>query len=270
MALITSPTNPLVKRIRKLRQKKQRTAEGVFFVEGIRVVLSAIESRAPLETIVYAPELLTSEVALARVHEQEQAGVACVAVSAAVYAAISERENPTGLGAILRQHTHALADWSVPPNGLFVALQDVSDPGNIGTIIRTMDAVGADGLLLVGQTAEVGHPTAVKASMGTAFSLPIAQPTAEEMWAWAGQNGLHIIATSARAAHVHWVAPLPRPALLLMGNEQRGLSADWLAMAEVTVKLPMLGRASSLNLAVATGVLLYEFLRREEASQLVS
>ena len=260
--MITSPTNPLIKRIRKLKHKKQRLAEGVYFVEGIHIVLSAIESGAPLETIIYAPDLLTSDIATAAITQQQQAGLPCIPVSAAVYTTLSERENPTGLGAIIHHQTKPLTHLTVHPRALFVALQNISDPGNLGTIIRTMDAVGADGLLLVGHTAEAEHPTAIKASMGTAFSLPIAQPTAEEMWAWASHHGLHLIATSARATHPLWQAPLPRPALLLMGNEQHGLPPDWLAKAESTITIPMHGRASSLNLAVATAILLYEFARR--------
>lgn len=260
--MITSLSNPLVKRIKQLRQKKHRQAEGVFFAEGLRVVLTALEQNAPVETLLYAPELLKSSAALQVVEAQEQRGKTVVPVAAAVFRALSERDNPTGLGAIIQTHSTSLDQLPITPHSIFVLVDRISDPGNLGTILRTLDAAGANGLILTGESTDPYHPTALKASMGTLFTLPLVQlPTIQPIWAWAETHGITTIATSAKATQVYWDAPYPFPALLLMGNEQEGLDKAVLDAAALRVTIPMHGTASSLNLGVATGLLLYELRR---------
>lgn len=263
--MITSFRNPLVKRIKKLRRKKYRQREGAFFIEGIRVVLSALEQEAPMETLVYAPDLLTSEVAWEAIEAQRAAGGKLAELSAEVFASISERDNPVGLGAIVRTRLYTLAELPVTRDAIFVAAEDLSDPGNLGTLVRTIDGVGADGLILVGQTTDPFHPTAVKASMGTLFSVPVSAVDAiTELWAWARDQRLFTIATSARARDNFWEAGYRFPALLVLGSEGEGLGQDVLQQAGQSVSIPMYGRASSLNLSVAAGLLLYELRRAQE------
>jgi TrmH family RNA methyltransferase len=261
--VITSRQNPLVKRIRGLERKKQRQQENAFFVEGIRVVLSALERQAPVELLVCAPELLTSEVAWEAIRQHETWGGETAIVSGDVFRAFSQRDNPAGLGAIVSARLHALDALPVTPEAIFVAASDVGDPGNLGTILRTMDGMGAAGLILVGQTTDPFHPTAVKASMGTLFNILVA--TVEEMdalWKWAESRGLFTIATSAHAEHSFWEPGYRFPALLLLGSEGEGLPADAIARANRAVAIPMHGTASSLNLALAAGLLLYELQRQ--------
>lgn len=261
--MITSPTNPLVKRIKQLRQKKNRQAEGVFFAEGLRVVLTAVEQNVPWEMLIYAPELLKSSAALQVVRAQEQIGRTVVAVTAAVFRAISERDNPTGLGAIIPIQATTLAQLPISPHSIFVLLDRVADPGNLGTILRTLDSAGASGLILTGESTDPYHPTAIKASMGTLFTLPLVHlPAIQPIWEWAKVHGLTTIATSAKASQGYWDAPYQFPALLLMGNEQEGLPPEVMDAAALQVTIPMYGTASSLNLGVATGLLLYELRRR--------
>lgn len=261
--MITSFSNPLVKRIKQLRQKKQRQTEGVFFAEGLRVVLSALEHDAPVETLIVAPELLKSEAARQAVEGHERKGGAVVQVAAAIFQSLSERDNPTGLGALLHIPHTRLDQLTISPDALFVLLDQVSDPGNLGTVLRSIDAVGAAGLILVGDSTDPYHPTAVKASMGTLFSVPLVQLTDfNPVWTWAQANQVYTIATSAKAQQLYWDAPYQFPALLLMGNEQMGLKKDVLNAAAIQVTIPMHGTASSLNLGVATSLLLYE-LRRQ-------
>jgi TrmH family RNA methyltransferase len=264
--MITSHRNPLVKRIRKLRQKKYRQREGAFFIEGIRVVLTALEQGAPMDTIVYAPDLLTSNVALEAVEAQRAAGQAVVAVSADVFGSLSERENPVGLGAVVNVELHRLERLPVVPESIYVAAEALSDPGNLGTILRTMDGMGAAGLILVGETTDPFHPTAVKASMGALFSIPVAETDSfERLWAWAAAHGVQTVATSAHARQRYWDAGYRFPVLLLLGSEGEGLSPALLQRADLAVSIPMHGTGSSLNVAVAAGLLLYE-LRRQASS----
>lgn len=254
--MITSHNNPLVKRIKRLRMKKHRQREEAFFVEGLRVVASAVEAGAPIEAIVWCDELLTSDfgrnvllTSSIRKHE----------LSTSVFQGISERDNPTGIGAVISIQHKGVRELEVAPDSLYVGLVGISDPGNLGTILRTIDATGASGAILVGDTTDPYHPICVKASMGTIFSTAVVGvKSAEQLLAWANFHRLHTITTSAKALIDYTTITYPRPLLLLMGSEGAGLSSTLLQAADQSVSIPMNGHASSLNLAVATGLLLYE------------
>jgi len=269
---ITSPDNPLAKRIRRLRQRKHRRAEGAFFAEGPRAVLAALQAGAPIEVIIHAPELLTSEVARRALTET---AVPIVTVSAPVFGSLSERDHPTGIGAVVGIAEPDLAALAVRPGQIYVVLAGVSDPGNLGTILRTMDAVGTAGLILVGpETTDPYHPTAVKASLGALFTIPITRAAWSDLWAWAAEHGVRTVATSAHAERAFWdpgaiceagSMPAPgadsAPILLLFGGERTGLGTEVIARADACLRIPMWGTVSSLNLAVAAGLVLYEARR---------
>lgn len=260
--MISSHRNALVKRIRKLQQKKYREKEGAFFVEGIRIVLTALEQNAPVQTLVYAPDLLTSETALAVLEAQKQAGRDVVTMTADVFQTLSGRDNAVGLGAILQARLLPLSAISVEPNAILVALDRISDPGNLGTIIRTVDAVGGAGVILVGSTTDPFHPTAMRASMGALFNMPLSTvEEPRELLGWARRHNMQIVATSAHAPHSFWQAPYQTPLLVLIGSEGEGLDPALQDIADLSVSIPMHGVASSLNVAVATGLILYEVRR---------
>lgn len=260
--MISSFRNPLVKRVKGLGQRKNRQKEGAFVVEGVRGVLAAIEGKATIETLLFCPDLLSSLPGRNALVTLQNQNIACVAVSAAIFAAISERDNPTGLAAIVQARLTGVNEWEVAPAGLYVALVEVADPGNVGTILRTMDAVGATGLILVGNCVDPFHPTAVKASMGSLFAVPVATVNdVPKLIDWARQGGLQIVATSAKATQSFWEVGVSRPVLLLMGSERHGLDLASQQAADLTLTIPMHGTATSLNLAVATGLMLYEMFR---------
>lgn len=260
--MIRSRRNPLIKRIRKLQQKKYRQREGAFFIEGIRIVLTALEQEAPVETIVFAPELLTSDIALAAVDKQRTQGREVVPVTADVFQTISDRDNALGLGAVVSASFPTLDTLVVQHDAIYVALEDVSDPGNLGTIVRTVDAAGAAGILIVGQSTDPLHPTAIRASMGAIFRVPVVDvEDVTQLTTWARKEGLQTVATSAHASQTFWDAPYRPPLLLLFGSEGEGLAGDVLAQADLAVAIPMYGISSSLNLAIAAGLLLYEVRR---------
>lgn len=266
--MITSTNNPLIKRIKRLGRKKYRRQEGAFFAEGLRVVLSAIENNATIDTIVYCDDLLTSYVAREMLAEERAAGTRCVEISAQLFRNISDRDDPVGLGAIIAANWTTVDDLSVAPDDILVALIGISEPGNLGTILRTIDAVGAAGCLLVGQTVDPYHPTAVKASMGTIFSMPICHLNDPgELLDWAMSKSLHKIATSAHAKDSFKGAVYRFPVLLMLGSEGEGLPSRILNRADISVAIPMAGSASSLNLAVASGIFLYELAYRRIQSE---
>ncbi len=262
--MITSSQNALIKQFRRLaRDRGAREAEGLFVVEGIQGVMEAVEREAPLRALVYAPERLTSDVGRAAIDRAEARGTRCETVSAALFASLSSRDNPAGIAALVERQLARLDDLPVREQSLFVALDQVSDPGNLGTVLRTMDAAGADALLLVGQTVDPFHPTTVKASAATIFTVPMA-PVADlaTLLAWCARVGVAVVATSDKAQQSYWTVRYPSPCLLLMGSEARGLPAEQLERLPLAVGIPMQGAADSLNLGVATALLLYEVQRQ--------
>ncbi len=261
MTTLTSKSNPRLKQIRSLYQHKGRAESGLFVVEGIRHVGEAVEAGAGLEYLCYAPDQLSSAFGQELVRQQEARGVPCLAVSAETFAALASKENPQGILAVVRQ-----PDWrleSLHPGNFpwGVALVSPQDPGNIGTILRTLDAVGAGGLLLLEQSADPYHPGAVRASMGALFWYPLVRTDFQSFVGWARRGGYTIYGTSAHARQDYRQAsPYARPCILLLGSEQKGLSDEQAAACDQVVSMPMRGKVTSLNLGVAAGVMLYEML----------
>jgi RNA methyltransferase, TrmH family len=254
-SLITSPSNPLIKQARALRQKKARVESGLFLVEGIHHVGEAFEAGWEIDSVLYASGLLTSPFAhdlISRLSFQPQP------VTAQVMESLADKDNPQGILAVVHQKRTQLKD--LKPIVRAVALISPQDPGNVGTILRTMDAVGADALFLLDGGVELYHPSVIRASMGILFWKPIIQTSFDEFLKWSRQGNYQLIGTSAKAdVDYHTLVP-QTPWILLLGNEQKGLTKEQTAACDVTVSLSMQGRISSLNLAVAAGVLLYQFI----------
>jgi RNA methyltransferase, TrmH family len=252
--LITSLSNPLVKQARALRQKKARDESGLFLVEGIHHVGAAFEADWEVESILYSPDLLTSDFALNLISRQVSTPQP---VSAHVMESLAGKENPQGILAVVRQKQANFSELKPPDTA--VALVSPQDPGNVGTILRTLDAVGADALFLLDGGVELYHPSIVRASMGTIFWKPIVQTSFDEFVKWAREGGYQLIGTSAHGVMDYQTLMPKNPWILVLGNEQKGLSAEQMQACDVTVSMPMRGKVSSLNLAVAAGVLLYQF-----------
>jgi TrmH family RNA methyltransferase len=261
MELISSRSNPKIKQVRALHQRKARQEARLFLVEGIRHVGEAIEAEAAVAAIYYAPELLKSEFASQLVTTQADKGVACYATTPEVFDSLAEKENPQGILAVVRQPDHRLAELNPGNFSWGVALVSPQDPGNLGAILRTVDAVGASGLILLENSVDVYHPAAVRASMGTLFWYPLVQAAFSDFQVWVKGNGYHVYGSSAHAENDYLQArPYRMPRILLLGSEREGLTAAQQSVCESVVRLPMHGRATSLNLAVAAGILLYTML----------
>jgi TrmH family RNA methyltransferase len=266
---ITSRSNPRIKLIRGLRDRKVRDRTGLFFVEGIRIVAEAVQLGVEVEELVVAPSLLTSELALRLVDARRAAGIPCVEVSSEVFQAISLKDGPQGLGAVVRQRWEAL-ELARPSGDLgWVALDAVQDPGNLGSILRTGDAVGAAGVILIGRTTDPHDPSAVRASAGAVFSQRLVRAGPEELAAWKREHGVGVVGTSGAASTDYRAVSYPSPFLLCVGSEQHGMSRPQQDLCDLVVSIPMVGRGDSLNLAVATALVLYEaFCQRRAAGWL--
>ncbi len=260
MSLITSRSNARVKQIRALRQRKERDATGLCLIEGVRHVSEAAEAGVTLEAIAYVPDQLTSPFALSFIAQQAARGVPCLPLTAEVFESIADKDSPQGMLAIARQRKASLAEMSPAGADLVVALVAPQDPGNVGSILRTIDAVGAGALMLLDASVDPYHPTCVRASMGALFWHPVAMAAFDEFVAWARRHGYRIVGTSARGAVDYRQADYTRPLVLLMGSEREGLSEAQKAICHQLARMPMQGRVSSLNLSVATGVMLYAAL----------
>lgn len=261
---ITSAQNPLIKRIRALSQRKYREREGLCFVEGIRAVEEVVASKIPVDRLLCAPDRLRSERALETVRSLERKGVEVVPVSGKVFDAISDREEGQGIGALVRIPFCTLNDIPLAPDALVLCLVEPRDPGNLGAVIRTGDAAGASAVAVVGTSADPYDPKSIRASMGSLFALPVVPvPGLDAFVAWARRHSLRTIATSARASASCFEADLAGPLALVLGPERGGLDATAIGLCDAAVRIPMQGRASSLNLAAAAAVLIYEALRQQ-------
>lgn len=266
MELITSSSNPKVKQARALRQRKSRQATGFFLVEGVHPVGAAFEAGWQFESIFYAPDLLTSGYALELIAKARDKGSQSAGlhqelvhpVSIQVMESMTEKDNPQGLIAVVRQKTSELGNLAGFESG--VALVSPQDPGNLGAILRTMDAVGAQVLFLLDGGVDPFHPTAVRSSMGALFWIPVVQSDFDGFAAWAGTARIQLISTSAHAKVDYRTLVPEKPWVLVLGTEQKGLSPAQQAACAASVSLPMHGKGGSLNLAVATGILLYHYL----------
>ena len=232
-------------------------------MEGIHHVGQAVEAEWEFESVLYAPDTLTSRFAhdlISRLDLRPQP------VTPQVMKSLSDKENPQGILAVVKQRQTDLATFSGHGNAL--ALVSPQDPGNVGTILRTMDAVGLNTLFLLDGGVELFHPSVVRASMGALFWKTIVQTTFGEFHGWARNNDHHLIGTSAHG-DLEYHKHIPEsPWVLVLGNEQKGLSAEQLDACDVSVSLPMRGRVSSLNLSVAAGVLLYQYSEKNRSSAL--
>jgi TrmH family RNA methyltransferase len=272
MASLTSWNNPKIKQIRQLLvHRKEREATGLFVTEGIRHVGEAVDAKAAIEYICYSPGLLTSDFANNLIGEQIQRGVLCLPVDQDIFTRLAGKDNPQGLIAVIRKPDRKLADLSPASYPWCIALVAPQDPGNIGAILRTIDAVGASGLVLLDDpennqhSTDPYHPSCVRASMGSIFWYPPVVAQFSDFPPWTRNNGIKVFGTSAHAAQDYrQVDSYKTPLVLLMGSEREGLTASQAAAADVMLKLPMHGRVTSLNLAIATGVMLYAILAKLE------
>ena len=270
MAVLTSRNNPKVKQIRQLiGHRKERQASGLFVAEGIRHVGEAVQAKTKVEYICYAPELLTSEFARQLIQQQLQSGIQCYAVDRETFASLAGKDNPQGIIAVVHQRRVGLDELSPGNFSWGVALVAPQDPGNIGAILRTVDAVGAGGVLLLDDpenkqySTDPYHPSSVRASMGSIFWYPLVTATFSAFHQWTQQAGYKVYGTSAHAVlGYRQISQYERPLILLMGSEREGLTPTQTAACGVMLTIPMQGRVTSLNLAVATGVMLYSIFEK--------
>jgi len=260
--LITSPSNPVIKIIRKLRNKKERDASGMFYVEGIRAVGEALRTGQAIEYILYCPDLLDSGFGNQLVDQLQQDFLGLIEVSPDVFGSFSLKEGPQGLAAVVKQKWHCLQDVEIS-KGLWTGLDSIQDPGNLGTIMRSLDAVGGEGIILLENSTDPHHPSSIRASTGAIFTQKVVKTNLNEFQRWKETTGYPMIGTYCGEAIAYRDYNYPKDMILLMGSEQKGLQPEHLALCDAVVTIPMAGDVDSLNVSIAASIVLFEIFHQK-------
>ncbi len=264
---ISSLQNSRVKAAVRLRDRRDRDRDRRFRIEGYREVLRAVKSGLPIEELFFCPEMFLGVNEEPLIHRAiEECGAAEVEVTPPVFQKLSYRDRPDGLLAIAPIPTWDLpslesrAKFSETP--LILVAQAIEKPGNLGTMLRTADAVGIDCVIVCDRCTDIWNPNVVRASVGTLFTVPVAEGESAEVRAWLRERNIRLIATTPDAETLHTNADLTTPLALVVGSEQYGLDESWLAEADQKVQIPMRGDADSLNAAISAAVVLFEAIRQ--------
>lgn len=278
---ITSLQNPRVKQLVKLRDRRPRDAAGVFMVEGYRQIRRALEKDITLQELYFCPDWFLGDNETALIAQAEESGALLIELSKDAFAKVAYRERPDGLLALAPQWKNTLddldvagvADSGVPEPGsatpatkspFLLVVEGIEKPGNLGTILRSADAAGCDGVIVCDPVTDIFNPNVVRASTGVLFSVPLVVAESKQVHAWLKSKNIRTVATTPAAEKIYTDTDLRGPMAVIMGSEQYGLSDFWLQNADATVRIPMAGQADSLNVAMATIITLFEAVRQRE------
>ena len=259
---ITSLQNPRVKQLVKLRDRRDRDEAGLFLVEGYREVRRALEKDIRLHELYFSPDWFLGENEPALIEQARQAGAQLFELSKDAFAKCAYRDRPDGLLAVAPQWKHALADLKLSPHPFLLVVESIEKPGNLGTILRSADAAGVDGVIVCDAVTDVFNPNVVRSSTGVLFSVPIVVAESTAVQAWLVEKGVRIVATTPDTPNIYTQVDLRGPLAIIMGSEQFGLSDFWLKESNLLVRIPMAGQADSLNVALATIITLFEAVRQ--------
>lgn len=243
------------------RERKYRDKHGLFFVEGVRNFVAAVNSDCIVDTLVYSERLLVQPLARQLIRRLKRANVPYVRLSPEEFRTISHTERASGVAAILRQPTLKLSQIAPVKYPCWVVLEQVRTPGNFGTLLRTAAAVGAGGFILLGYKTDPYNPVVVRASMGALFGQKIVRTTSRQLSRWVQQHQLLVVGASPDGTIAYNEMHYQRPTLLMLGEERGGLTEEQRRLCQQLVSIPMTATTDSLNLGVAGSLLMYEVVR---------
>lgn len=262
--IISSVSNSRVKEIRKLRERKEQKRTGLFYMEGTRIIGEAFDKGAEIETLVVCPELLKTDYSMELWQKAQTHGLDILEVSRPVFESLAVKDNPQGLAAVAKTRFYALDDLDLS-HGIIVALTEIADPGNLGTIIRTADAVDAQGVILIGDCTSPYDIGSIRGTMGAIFSTKVVRTSLDEFLEWKQRTGLQLVGTSDKSSTDYIDIDYADPVILLMGSERAGMSPEEFEACDKIAAIPMMRSSDSLNLAVATGIMLYQIFNHHRA-----
>ena len=265
--IITSPSNPRLKSLAGLRRRRTREETGQTLIEGYEELTLALGAGVRPEALYYCPELMLDASSQTRVVEQARRdGVETVQVSRTAFERAAYREGPDGFIAVVPSVVRACAELTVGPHALTVVCQAVEKPGNLGAMLRTADAAGAEAVVAADPVTDWGNPNLVRASKGTVFSVPVASDSTADTLAWLDANGIALIATTPDTDLLHTEVDYTGAVAIAVGAEKYGLTDEVLDHATHKVRIPMVGKANSLNVATSAAIVIYEAVRQRGAS----
>ncbi|GAA0334034.1 RNA methyltransferase [Sphingomonas oligophenolica] len=262
---ITAYSNPLIKRVRNLREKRHRREEGLFLAEGLRILTEARESGRLPEYLFFARDSADHKLVRTLIADVEAAGGEAIETVPDILSKLSGKDNPQAVVGVFAEFATSLDALDRNAADIWLVAERLRDPGNLGTILRTGDAVGAGGLILIGECVDPFSLEAVRASMGALFTVPVVQAEWGAFLRWLRAGPGQLVGLSLDTDSDYRSATYVSPTFLLTGNEAQGMPADYAAACDLLVKIPMLGKADSLNAAVATAVMAYEVLAQRRA-----
>lgn len=259
---ITSTRNSTVKAAVKLRDRKGREAANLTLLEGYRELTRALEYGKTLVECFFCPEQFLGTNERALLDELAERGVRLYELPAFLLDKLAYRDRPEGLIATMKMEPHFLESLPVRDRGFYLVAEAVEKPGNLGSILRSADAAGVDGLIVCDKRTDIYNPNVIRASTGALFAVPLAVTETAELLPWLRKNEIRIVATSPHSEPLYTEVDLTGNIAIAVGTEQVGLSDEWLREADIGVRIPMLGKIDSLNVATATTILLYEAARQ--------
>jgi TrmH family RNA methyltransferase len=259
---VTSPTNPRIKALVRLRNRRERDRTGTFIIEGFRELRRAVDHGIRIVELYACPELYLGGNEDALVHDAAESGATIVPVALEPFRKASYRDRPEGLLAVAEHFPVDIERLDPPDPALLLVAESIEKPGNLGTMLRTADAAGVDAVIVCDPTTDPFNPNVVRASLGTLFTVPLAVAGSEAAIAWLRERNIRSYATTPDAARPHWDVDLGVSSAVVVGSEQYGLSQTWLEAADERVIIPMPGAVDSLNAAMAAGIVLFEAVRQ--------
>lgn len=256
--------NPRVKEAVALRERRERNKTDRFLIEGYRENLRALEGNWEIESLFICKELFLGSNEEHLIEKIAKRGTKIYPCDEKVFKKISYRDRPDGLLAIAPQLHRSLDSLNLKKNPFLVVAEAIEKPGNLGTILRSSDAVGLDALIAADPCTDIYNPNVVRASVGTLFTVPVVEAGGKETLSWLKENKIAILAATPSATKEFTKVDLRGPIAIAVGTEQLGLSPLWMENADIQVKIPMNGVADSLNVAMATTLLLYEAIRQRK------
>ena len=264
--IITSVTNPRVKHLVKLRNRRERDASGVFLIEGYRELTRAVDSGLEIREVFVCPDLFLGDNENGLVERAVAGGARAVELGPEAFRKVSYRDRPEGLMGLADQFSTSLDRLAPSSNPLILVVESIEKPGNLGTMLRTADSAGVDAVIVCEPTTDPFNPNVVRASLGCLFLVPLAVSSTPDALRWLAEHGIATFATTPGATVPHWQADLSGPVAIAVGSEQYGLTETWLQEAGMQIRIPMGGQVDSLNAAMAAGVVLFEAVRQRAAA----
>ncbi len=263
--LLTSAKNPRIKQVLALRERRDRDESGLTRVEGYEELSYAVSCGVKVSTLFYCPGLFRDEREARLLKKIAGSGAELIEVSAELFDRIAYREGEDGWLALVPSPAHTLADLRPRDPAFLLVVDAVEKPGNLGAILRTAEAAGVDALISADPVTDWGNPNVVRASKGAVFGVSVATAGSAETLDWLAARGIRSVVTTPQTDMFYTAADLTGPVALILGSEAYGVSRDWLERADITVRIPMVGRIDSLNVSVSAALLTYEVVRQRGA-----